>query len=100
MGAALSPALASQSELATPLWPRVALGCVNTLAFAAAALGISAPLGVLLGVFASERGCRVLPLPARLRASLYGGTRVGVALLRSVHEVLWAVAPQAWDPLA
>lgn len=71
-----------------------------TVTFAAAAMSLSMVLGLLLGFAASTATWSENPLGGdgalnRLRRSarplIYGGARVVIALLRSVHELLWAV---------
>lgn len=102
---ALHPALhyesASVPDGAPPLLLQVALALRQTVLFAAAGMGLALVLGFVLGFFAtsawwSEDGrcdgarwgrfmrCRVLPV-------LLPIVRVVIALMRSVHELLWAV---------
>ncbi len=90
--AAFTPALRSQSELATPLLPRALEAAVYTLAFAAAATSLSLVAGTLLGVLASQRWWGLLAVPRVLRIPLYVGARALIAFMRSIHEILWAVA--------
>jgi len=89
---ALSPTLTSQSELRTDLVPRIVEAARNTVVFAAAAMSLALVFGLVLGVLASERWWRLFPTTRIVRPALYGGTRALIALLRSVHEVLWGVA--------
>ena len=89
--AAVRPTLTSQSDLASPLLPRVVEGARNTLAFATAAMSLALVVGLPLGIVASERFWRVLPLGRGLRTVLYATARALLAVLRSVHEILWGI---------
>jgi len=90
--AAFSPALQSQSDLGTDLLPRTLAGALNTVIFAAAAMSIALASGLVLGVLASERWWRLFPATRAVRPVLYGATRALIAFMRSIHEILWAVA--------
>jgi len=92
LAAAFSPALHSQSDLATPLLPRTLEGARNTVVFAVAAMSLALLFGALLGVLASERWWRLFPATRALRPFLYGSARALIAFMRSIHEILWAVA--------
>lgn len=101
---ALTPALSYESDV-PPGTPPILLKAVSatrrTVVFAAAAMSLAVLLGILLGFPASTAWWAGDPAgaPTRvgrfLRRSLaplvYGGTRVLIALMRSVHELLWAV---------
>ena len=91
-GAAFAPALHSQSDLATPLLPQALEAAVHTVAFAAAATSLSLAVGALLGLLASERWWMTIGTPRVLRTALYVASRVLIAFMRSIHEILWAVA--------
>lgn len=94
LGAAFRPAVISQADGATGLGPRVLSGAANTVAFAAAAMSLSLVFGLLLGLVASERwwrGFGASRLRRRIAPAGYGAARVLIALLRSVHELLWAI---------
>lgn len=99
------PALTSEAhfvpEGTPPLLIIGARAAWSTLVFAAAAMGLALPLGLLLGFFAStawwadrapvtgggmSRRWRQVGLPL-----LYLATRALIAFLRSIHEILWAV---------
>jgi phosphonate transport system permease protein len=78
-----------------PFWVKVGLALARTLAFALTAMSLALLIGLPLGMLASDawwrRGvfrCGRLGAIARpLQVSL----RVWIALMRSVHELLWAV---------
>ncbi len=102
-GRALTPALtyeAAVPEGTVPLLVK-ALGAVRTtIVFAAAAASLSLLFGIPLGFLASAAFWRARPIRAagiggRARAvmfrSLHLSARVFIAVLRSVHELLWAV---------
>jgi phosphonate transport system permease protein len=102
---AASPALAYEAEVVpegiVPLWLRALQASRTTVVFAAAAVSLSAACGLLLGFLASTAWWADDPaggragLGKRIRRAaaplLYGATRTLVALMRSVHELLWAV---------
>ncbi len=102
---AVSPALTYEAEQvpegAPPLWLRALEASRTTVVFAAAAISLSAVAGVLLGFLASTAwwvddpaggGSRLARLLRRTVApAVYAAVRVVIALLRSVHELLWAV---------
>jgi phosphonate transport system permease protein len=100
---ALSPALESEDPTLTgnrSLLPNLGEGLLRTVTFAAASLGLSLVLGLLLGFLGSTAwwrgdpagGSRALRWIRRTVAPvLYGVTRAAIALLRSVHEVIWAI---------
>jgi ABC-type phosphate/phosphonate transport system permease subunit len=87
---ALHPKLPEQapwSTLAGALW--------RTVAFAAVAMGVSVVLAIPLAVLASETfwkhaGDRA-PIARRLSPVIAYGVRALIAVLRSIHELLWGV---------
>lgn len=102
--AALRPALTYEAGPppggAAPLLAKAVLGAWRTLAFASAAMSLSLLLGVVLGFAGSQRAWFGGATPSRRaggragaagRAACFAAVRVGIALLRSVHELLWAV---------
>lgn len=88
--AAFAPAV--YSEAGTNLVPRTLDAPVNTVIFAAAAMSLALAFGAVLGVLASESWWRLFPATRFVRPVLYGGARAFIALLRSIHEILWALA--------
>lgn len=88
--AALSP-LTSREPLSptdpgllVELWRAVQ----KTLVFAAASLSIAIPLSIPLALLASDTWWELLGRPS---PATQGFVRAAIALLRSVHELLWAV---------
>ena len=105
--AALSPALSHEGPVpvgAPAFLPRLAGAILRTLAFAAAAMSLALPVGLLLGCLASDAlGDRGSSGFIRAAALLRHPVRVLIALLRSIHEFLWAVvllAAMGLHPLA
>lgn len=102
---ALSPALTYEAEFvpaSAPPLPLKVLGALRTtIVFAAAAVSVSIVIGLVLGFLGSTAWWAEDPVRGRTRwrralgrgvtLSVYGGTRVLIALMRSVHELLWAV---------
>ncbi len=102
---AVSPALVSEADFVPSGTPPLLLNAANaallTVGFAAAAMGLAIPMGFVLGFFASTAWWEEDPAGARSRALrtlrrmagpvVFGSTRVLLAVLRSVHELLWAV---------
>ncbi len=97
LGHALSPALSYESEFvpasAPPLLVKALDGARRTVVIAAAATSLAVLAGLLLAFFAStawwadaEDGARRVAGPA-----VFAATRTLIALMRSVHELLWAV---------
>jgi len=103
MEGALNPALdyeaTSVPEGTPPLLAKVADAALNTLLFAIAGMSLALVFGLVLGFLGSTswwatdgaysplgRGPlrRIMPL-------LYAGVRALIALMRSVHELLWAI---------
>lgn len=102
--AALHPALVYEAGPppggAPPLLVKALAGAWRTLAFAAAAMSLALFIGVTLGFAGSQSAWFAGPSrtpngggrsPAALRAGSYVLVRAFIALLRSVHELLWAV---------
>lgn len=100
-GRAFSPAFASEADFVpegTPPLLQASLAALKTtIVYAAAAMSLSLLLGLLLGFFASTAWWASDPVGGRtwfgrtLAPAIYGLTRVVIGLMRSVHEVLWAV---------
>lgn len=102
---ALSPALTYEADFvpdSLPPLPVKVLGALRTtVIFAAAAVSVSLVIGLALGFLGSTAWWDQDPVAGRTRSrrllgrgvtlSIYGGTRVLIALMRSVHELLWAV---------
>ncbi|MEM6795864.1 MAG: ABC transporter permease subunit, partial [Acidobacteriota bacterium] len=102
---ALTPAVDYEADFVPegiePLPIKAARAALTTVVFATAALSLSLVLGLVLGVIASSSlwswGAPARPgLARRLRLgaaapAIYGATRLLIALMRSVHELLWAV---------
>ncbi len=102
---AFSPAVAYEAEFVPegtqPLVLKVLVAAGKTVMFAAAAIGLSMPVGLALGFLASTAwwaGNRAGGTSARQRhlrrvvaPAIYLSTRVLIALMRSIHELLWAV---------
>lgn len=99
-GRALTPALAFEGEfdggpLAVPKQALVA--ALHTIKFAAAALSLALVGGIVLGLLGSHAASR----DPRWRL-VVGPVRLVTALMRSVHELIWAVlllAALGTDPL-
>jgi len=99
LAAAVSPALVDQSGLGVALVPRALGAAWTTIVFAATAMSLALIVGFFFGLFASatfwrvDGGRRVGPgRRARqiLGPILYTVARTFIALMRSVHELLWA----------
>lgn len=106
---ALSPALTSEAPgldgaALRPLWLQALQAAHTTVIFAAAAMSLALVGGVLLGFMGctawwslgsegdAEPGRGPVPRSRWWWAPwLYGATRAFIALLRSIHELLWAV---------
>lgn len=88
---ALRPALSYEDappEGARALGWTVALAAYRTLVFAAAAMTLSLLLGLVLGFLSADTWWHNRP---RWTRGLQWAVRIFTALLRSVHELLWAV---------
>ncbi len=101
---AFSPALRSQAPPphgGASLIPGVLEAIHQTVIFAAAGLGLALVLGFVLGFLGStvwwsgdmgeRRGIVGRLISRAVMPSVYAATRVVIALLRSVHELIWAV---------
>ena len=103
MSRALTPALSYESQVPAGTTPLIwkAIGAAEaTVTFAAAALSLALVGGCVLEFFASSawwmddpvRPASALRRTRRLAGPLiYGTTRVFIGVLRSIHELLWAV---------
>jgi phosphonate transport system permease protein len=102
--AALTPAISYESAVPAgtrPLLLKVLDASLVTLRFAATATSLSLALGAILGFFASTSWwAEDLPgdssgvlrlLRRRVAPAIYTTTRIFIACLRSVHELLWAL---------
>ncbi|MFI4862197.1 MAG: PhnE/PtxC family ABC transporter permease [Phycisphaerales bacterium JB063] len=116
-GSAVSPAVAYESDDLPPdidpLLVRVAGSALRTVVYAAAAMSLVVGFGVVLGFFSSTAWWADEPVgaagPVRrllqktLRPAVYAVARVLIAVMRSTHEMLWAVlfmAAMGLTPLA
>ncbi len=102
---ALTPALEYEAEFvpagAPPILIKALDGARRTAVFAAAAMTLAIPIGIVLGFAGSTAwwggapggGSSAAGRLARrtLLPALYGSTRVLITLMRSIHELLWAV---------
>ena len=98
--AALHPAVDYQGGSlpadAPPFLLQIIEGLWRTLIFAAAAMSLAVPGGLLLGYLAAATSWERDPASrtswmGRAAPLAYGATRVLIAGMRSVHELLWAV---------
>ncbi|MFT4539626.1 MAG: phosphonate transport system permease protein [Planctomycetota bacterium] len=98
--AALTPAFDYQGHFtpvgAPPFLFNIGVALWKTLIFAVAAMSISVPAGLFLGYLAAATTWEGDPTAtsrtsARLGLLAYGSTRLLIACMRSVHELLWAV---------
>jgi phosphonate transport system permease protein len=100
---ALTPALYSEAPAAAdagaPLIATAAAAAWKTLLYAAAAMSLSLVLGITLGFGTSSAlwlgeaagSSRRTGATRALAPALYAAGRVLIALMRSIHELLWAV---------
>lgn len=100
---AFTPALAYETDVppgTQPLLWKALSAAEATVRFAAAALSLALVGGSVLGFFASSAwwaGDPVQPASRLTRARryvgpiIYGVTRIIISVLRSIHELLWAV---------
>lgn len=101
---ALTPALSYESDVppgTLPILLKAFSAMRRTIVFAAAAMSLAVLFGLLLGFPASTAWWAGDPAGASTRLGrffrrsvapvIYGGTRTLIALMRSVHELLWAV---------
>jgi phosphonate transport system permease protein len=95
--AAFKPTLESESGSGRPLLPNVWQGARDTVIFAAAGMSLALALGAVLGFFASSAWWEGDSARGRgfvrrtIAPAVYGTTRVLIALMRSIHELLWAL---------
>jgi phosphonate transport system permease protein len=99
--AALHPTLRSEADAAMDLAAGLREAVVNTIAVAFAAVGLAIVFGFFLGCLASDAfwdrdPVVVLSPAARIsraagRRFVLAGTRTFMAVLRSVHELVWAL---------
>ena len=95
--AAFQPALFSEGESGRPLWPNVWNGVRMTVVFAAAGMSLAAVLGIILGFlgstawWAKESGNQRHSRTRAIRYAVYAPTRVLIAWMRSIHELIWAL---------
>lgn len=96
--AALRPALSYETDVplgTPPFGLKILQALWQTVLFAAAAMSLALPLGLGLGVLASDRfwtlGAGASRQPAAIQRFLQVGVRTLIALMRSLHELLWAV---------
>ena len=91
---ALSPAWTYESgaviDGAPPLPFKAFQAAQRTVMFAAAAMSLALLFGVPLGFVASAAWWQRVS-PRALAVTLPGGARLLIALMRSIHELLWAV---------
>ncbi len=116
-GSAVSPAVAYESEGLPsdidPLLVRVGGAALRTLVYAAAGMSLVVLFGLVLGFFASTAWWADEEVGASdpasqsawlvLRYCVYGVARIVIAVMRSTHELLWAVlfmAAMGLTPLA
>ena len=103
LGRAITPAIdyerAPPPGTAPLLWKALA-AAGNTLVFAGAAMSLALAVGLPLGLLASSawwveagsgRKGRLNRLLAVVAPAVYAGTRIVIAMMRSIHELLWAV---------
>jgi phosphonate transport system permease protein len=100
---AVRPALTYESDVpagTTPLVVKALKAAETTVTFAAAALSLALAGGIVLAFLASSAWWMGDPVRARsprgrilrfVAPIVYGTTRVVIAVLRSIHELLWAV---------
>ena len=93
-GHALSPALHYETEVPEGTLPLLAAGLVaarRTLVFAVGGMSLALCFGVVLGFFSSSSWWAEERRGRGLRPLVWGGTRLLIVGMRSVHELLWAV---------
>jgi phosphonate transport system permease protein len=102
LGSALTPAVTYEAESvpagASPFLLKVLVACRTTVIFAAAAISLALVVGLGLGFLASSAWWTDdAASGSRRRYQRFGRplvwsvARVSIALMRSVHELLWAV---------
>lgn len=102
---AFSPALAAEARYvpdgSPPLLLTAARAALRTLLFAGASMSIALPLGLLFGFFAATSWWSADPDGAKspqgrllrrfVLPGLYVAVRLIIGLLRSIHEIIWAL---------
>ena len=97
--AALRPAFDYEADLVVegtpPFFLKVLGGALRTVLFAVGAMSLAVPLAIPLSFLASDsfwtRGDPTRGEVPRLARAIQWSARIFVALLRSVHELLWAI---------
>ena len=93
ISAAFSPSFTDQNttlpEGATPFLERVGADLIRTFRYAIIAMSMAIPVGLILGLFASE-----LWLPSHRLRPVFNvfrwGLRMILSLIRAIHELIWA----------
>ncbi len=100
---ALSPAMSYEADVippgTPPLLSKVLEAVWNTLLFAIAGMSLAMVLGLVFGFLGATSWWRDEGVDSplgrsalkRFMPAVYGGVRVLIALMRSVHELLWAI---------
>ncbi len=98
---AVTPTLRSEDPAGLPLLPRIGEGVRATVVFAAAGMSLALLIGICFGFFAStawwtgDLGGGRTALGRWLRRTVYPAlyvfSRVTITLMRSIHELLWAL---------
>ena len=98
---AFSPALHSESGSGSFLLPKALGGAWMTVVFATAGMSLALVLGLVLGFFASSASWAKDPaggshpaivfLRRTAAPTIHATTRLVIALMRSVHELVWAL---------
>jgi phosphonate transport system permease protein len=92
---ALTHEIAPSFSGAAPFLVKLGLAVLRTVTFALAAMSLALPLGIVLGFVASDSWWRPEAFGGgrlrRVARPLQVFVRVVIALLRSVHELLWAI---------
>lgn len=99
--AARRPILVREIDSSIDLLPLIREGVTNTIAVAFASLGLAIIFGAIIGLFASEafwdtdavveRSAFARRAGAFLKGTIVNGLRFILALMRSVHELVWAL---------
>lgn len=92
---ALTHEIAPSFSGATPFLVKLGLAVLRTLTFAVASMSLALPVGFALAFVASDSWWRPEAFGGgrwrRLARPMQVGVRIVIALLRSVHELLWAI---------
>ena len=95
--AAFRPTLTSEGETTVSLLPNIWTGVRMTVIFAASGMSVAVVLGIVLGFFGStawwsnQEGNSGSFRTRLIRYGIYGPTRVIIAWMRSIHELIWAL---------